>query len=192
MVYATDTGVVVIAVAVSRILQNCEVWIAFGHGNKLNFIPCHRIANKFGTDASCGLLFFSTLCQVVILFQHSLGVERKQLGYLAQYVSPRSDFRSVITCTKANTHRRFKAVGKSCCSPVSAHIPLSIVNNARKQMFTQNRRIDNIIPTLLALDQNVKRAAYQAVHIWGQSLIGTLELPPQQMWAWQRETDDAI
>ena len=33
MVDATDTGVVVIAVAVSSILQNCEVWIAFGHDN---------------------------------------------------------------------------------------------------------------------------------------------------------------
>ena len=57
MVHATDTGVVVIAVAVSSILKNCEVWIAFGHGNELRYIPCHRIANKLGTDASCGLLF---------------------------------------------------------------------------------------------------------------------------------------
>ena len=110
---------------------------------------------------------------------------------MAQYVSPRSDFRSVITCTKANIHRRFKAVGKSCCSPVSAHILLSIVNDTRKLMFTQNPRIDNILPTLHALEENVKRAAYQAVNIWGQSLIGTPELPPPHMWAWQRETDDA-
>ena len=58
MSHATDTGVVIIAVAVSSILQNCEVLIAFGHGNKLRYIPCHRIANKLGTDAYCGLLFF--------------------------------------------------------------------------------------------------------------------------------------
>ena len=108
-----------------------------------------------------------------------------------QYVSSRSYFRSVITCTKANIHRGFKSVGKSCCSPVPAHTPLSRVNDARKLMFTQNRRIDNILPTLLALDQNVKRAAYQAGHIWGQSHIGAPELPPPHMWAGQRETDDA-
>ena len=60
---------------------------------------------------------FSTLCHDVILFQHSVGLERKQL---VQHVSSRSYFRSVITCTKANIHRRFKAVGKSCCSPVPA------------------------------------------------------------------------
>ena len=58
MVHATATGVVVIAVAVSSILQKCEVWIEFGHGNKLRCITCHRIANKLRTDASCGLLFF--------------------------------------------------------------------------------------------------------------------------------------
>ena len=45
-------------------------------------------------------------------------------------------------------------------------------------MFTQNPRIDNILPTLHALDQTVKRAAYQAGHIWGQSHIGTPELLP--------------
>ena len=38
--------------------------------------------------------------------------------------------------------------------------PFSRVNDARKLMFTQNRRIDNILPTILALDQNVKRAAH--------------------------------
>ena len=157
MVDATDTGVVVIEVAVSSILQNCEVWIAFGHDNKLRYIPCHRIANKLGTDASSGLLFFHAMsgCDTVSAFR---GVGKKTAR--VQYVSSRSYFRSVITCTKANIHRRFKAVGKSCCSPVPAHTPLSRVNDARKLMFTQNRRIDNILPTLLALDQNVKRAAY--------------------------------
>ena len=71
MVHATDTGVVVIAVAVSSILQNFEVWIAFGHGNNLRYIPCHRISNKLGTEASCGLLFFHDVsgCYTVSAFR---------------------------------------------------------------------------------------------------------------------------
>ena len=71
MTHATDTGVVVIAVSVSSISQKCEVWIAFGHGNKLRYIPCHRIANKLGTDASCGLLFFHAVsgCDTVSAFR---------------------------------------------------------------------------------------------------------------------------
>ena len=71
MAHATDTGMVVIAVAVSSISQNCEVWITFGHGNRLRYIPCHRIANKLGTDASCGLLFFHAVsgCDTVSAFR---------------------------------------------------------------------------------------------------------------------------
>ena len=58
-------------------------------------------------------------------------------------------------------------------------------------MFTQNQRIDNILPTLHALEQRVKRAAYQTGYIWGHSLISNPELPPPHMWGWQRETYDA-
>ena len=75
MAHTTDTGVVVIAVAASSILQNFKVWIAFRHGNELRYIPCHRIPNMHLADFS-----FSTLCQDVILFQHFVGLERKQLG----------------------------------------------------------------------------------------------------------------
>ena len=47
-----------------------KFWIAFGHGNKLRYIPCHLIANKLGTDASSGLLFFHAVsgCDTVSAF----------------------------------------------------------------------------------------------------------------------------
>ena len=54
-------------------------------------------------------------------------------------------------------------------------------------MLTENKRIDNILPTLHALEQNVKRSAYQAGHILVHSLIGYPGLPLPHMWVWQRE-----
>ena len=39
MIHATDTDVVVLAIAVSSVLQDCEIWAACGHGSKLHFIP---------------------------------------------------------------------------------------------------------------------------------------------------------
>ena len=54
---------------------------------------------------------------------------------------------------------------------------LSRVNEARKQLFAQNRNMESIPPTLRALEQHVKRAVYQAGHIWGQSLIGEPDVP---------------
>ena len=83
-IYNFNTAVVVIEVAVSSILQICEVWIAFGHSNKIRYIPCHRIANKLGTDASCGLLFFHTVSGC----QHCVGLERKQLGLFGAVCLP--------------------------------------------------------------------------------------------------------
>ena len=46
IIHATDSVVVVLAIAVSIVLQHCEIWVAFGHGSKLRFIPCHLIAAK--------------------------------------------------------------------------------------------------------------------------------------------------
>ena len=54
---------------------------------------------------------------------------------------------------------------------------LSHENEARKQLFAQNRKMEYIPPTLHALEQHAKRAVYQTGHIWGHSLIGEPEVP---------------
>ena len=64
---------------------------------------------------------------------------------------------------------------------------LSHVNEARKQLFAQNRKMENIPPTLHALEQHVKRAVYQAGHILGQSLIGEPEKFHRQIHGVRRE-----
>ena len=45
------------------------------------------------------------------------------------------------------------------------------VNEARLNLFTHNRKMDNIPPTFHALDQHLKRVVYQAGQIWGQCLV---------------------
>ncbi len=68
---------------------------------------------------------------------------------------------------------------------------LSHVNEAWKQLFAQNRKMENSPPTWHALEQHVTRAVYQAGHIWGQSLIGEPEVPSPDSWGWKRMTDDS-
>ena len=64
---------------------------------------------------------------------------------------------------------------------------LSLVNEARKQLFAfSNRKIENILPTL-----HVKRAFYQAGHIWGQSLIEEPQVPSPDVWGGERVTEDS-
>ena len=74
MIHATDTDVVVLAIAVSSVLQDCEIWVAFDHGSKLRFIPCHLIAAKLGNAGSWGLLLIHALsgCDTVSAF-HRIG-----------------------------------------------------------------------------------------------------------------------
>ena len=68
---------------------------------------------------------------------------------------------------------------------------LSSVNSARKHMFTQNRKMDNIPPSYAALEQHVRRAAYQAGHISGQSLVADPVVPPPEQWGWKRVDDSS-
>ena len=160
MVDTTDTGVVVIAVAVSSILQNSEVWIAFEHDNKLRCIPCHQIANKLGTNASSGLLFFHAVsgCDTVSAFR---GVGKKTARAIWCSMSHLDHiFARLSHAPKQIFTEDLKQLGRVVVLLYQRTPPLSRVNDARKLMFTTNRRIDNILPTLLALDQNVKRVAY--------------------------------
>ena len=68
---------------------------------------------------------------------------------------------------------------------------LKKVNEARKQLFAQgNRQLENIPPTKEALRQHVKRAVFQAGHIWGQSKKANPELPSPADWGWTKHGDD--
>lgn len=50
--------------------------------------------------------------------------------------------------------------------------PLSTVNEARKHLFAHgHRQLENTPPTSAALLQRIICVAYQAGHIWGQTLV---------------------
>ena len=69
--------------------------------------------------------------------------------------------------------------------------PLKKVNEARKQLFAHgNRKVENIPPTKEALRQHVKRAVFQAGHIWGQSQIAKPEIPSPADWGWVKSEDN--
>ena len=70
LVIATDTDVAVIAYAVVQKLDR-ELWIAFGHGVKLRFIPCHLLSSRPGPLTSEGLLYLHALtgCDITSAFR---------------------------------------------------------------------------------------------------------------------------
>ena len=57
-------------------------------------------------------------------------------------------------------------------------------------MFSQGTRsIESIPPTQAALAQHVRRAAYQAGHVWGRTLDPIQELPSAAEWGWHLSSD---
>ena len=50
MIHATDIDVVVFTIAVSSVLQDCEIRVAFGHGSRLRYIHS-LIPAELGNDA---------------------------------------------------------------------------------------------------------------------------------------------
>lgn len=192
LIQATDTDVVVIAIAVSSILQNCENWVAFCHGNNLRYIPCHLLSAGLGTDASKGLLFFHALtgCDQCSAF-HGIGKKTAwkvlnsmpQLNPLFAYLSntPNS-----ISSDQLDQIQRFIVLLYQRTSE------LENVNDLRKQLFCQNRSIENIPPTKNALEQHVKRSVYLAGFIWGQALTGNPTLPSPEVWGWKRNEKDSL
>ena len=63
------------------------------------------------------------------------------------------------------------------------------INKARKKIFAKKNNVQLIPPTKAALEEHVKRAAYQGGHVWGQTLLPTPELPPPSSWGWIKKDE---
>ena len=57
MLHATDTDVLVLAIVTVMRMEDCELWLAFGHGANFRYIASHVIASEIGNDYCRGLPF---------------------------------------------------------------------------------------------------------------------------------------
>ena len=75
----------------------------------------------------------------------------------------------------------------------SQNEPHQEVNIARASMFSQGTRgIEGIPTTQAALEQHIKRAAFQAGHVWGCTLDPIRERPSAAEWGWHLSSDGWI
>ena len=135
------------------VLRDCEMWVAFVHGAKLRFIPCHLIAAKLG---NAGSLHALSGCDTVSAF-HGIGKKTAwsvwcSMPHLATVFSRLARAPSQVSPDDLNEIERYVVLLYQRTSA------LSHVNEARKQLFAQNRKMENIPPTLHAHEQRVKRA----------------------------------
>ena len=98
----------------------------------------------------------------------------------------------MLVRSKPDTHDDMAPVERYVVLVYQRTSALSHVNEARKHISAfRNRILENIPPTLYALEQNVKRAVYQAGHIWRRSLSGELQVPSPDVCGWERVSDDS-
>ena len=190
MIRTVDTDVVVLAIANFYKISVSELWIAFGTGKQLRYIPVHTIAHIMMPLALEGLPFFHAVtgCDTVSVFSG----KGKKGAYEAWKSFPQvsASFGHLSARPDSISGADFEMTGKFVVLLYSRSCPASSINEVRQLLFSQGTRtLENIPPTEDALLQHVKRAAYQADFIWGQSLENIQQLPNLSDWGWQQIDD---
>ena len=64
-------------------------------------------------------------------------------------------------------------------------------DQCRKHLFSSKGKLLEVSPPIKGLlEQHIKKAAYQAGHIWGQSFIRVPEVVSPDDWGWEKDPND--
>ncbi|KAJ8372700.1 hypothetical protein AAFF_G00277690 [Aldrovandia affinis] len=192
MVKASDTDVVIIAVSVLQALQELglqQLWVAFGQGQHLRWVPVHDLCCTLA-EKSKGMLFFHafTGCDVVSAFRGKGKKSAWQTWDVCDEASgvfsKLSQYPPVVDDEDLKTLEKFVVMMYDRSSTAEG------VDDARLDMFARKQRpYEAIPPTRSALKQHVKRAAYQAGCIWSQSTVRQPETQTPANWGWTKKGD---
>ena len=188
MIRTVDTDVVVIAISAFQDLEVTELWVAFGTGKHLRYVPVHIIANAMGKEKSRALLAFHafTGCDQTSSF-NGIG-KKKAWDAWSVYEEITEPFMKLSTDpSPPDVSDAFPAIERFTVLMYDRTSECTTVNSARKDLFTRKGRdIDTIPPTADALLQHTKRAVLQAGFCWGKSLEKSPHLPLPSEWGWEK------
>ena len=190
LVRTVDTDVVVLAIATTSKIDIQELWIAFGTGQHLRYIPVHEIAAALGPDRSEALPMFHayTGCDTVSSFatkgkKSAWDTWRSHENVTATLLSL-SRGPAEVTDEDIAMLERFTILLYDRTSS------LENIDDARQELFTKKGwPMEAIPPTKAALEEHVKRTAYQGGHVWGQTLLPAPELSPPSSWGWTQDQE---
>ena len=166
------------------------MWLAFGQGHNLDWIPVHELASLLTPVTVRGILFFHafTGCDAVSAFR---GKGKKSAWQTWDVCPEVSGVFGKLSCYPAAVHNDdIKVLEKFVVAMYDRSSSAEAVNDARLEMFARKQRpYDAIPPTRAALVQHIKRAVYQAASIWSQALVcqPTVESPAD--WGWKKDGD---
>ena len=185
MIRTVDTDIVVLCVSSVTKLDVEELWISFGMGKHLRYIPAHAIAMSLSPSMCTGLPFFHVVtgCNTVSAFcGHG---KKTAFDTWKSFPAVTRVFRKLSTNPQALSDEDMEELERFVILLYSCACPLKRVSEARQSLFAQSSRtLENIPPSQAALTEHIKRATFQAGFIWGQAL-----LPCPGDWGWSQNDD---
>jgi hypothetical protein len=188
LVVITNTDVVVLAISMFAKLD--KLWIAFGKGKDLRWIPIHEISNALGPRALClPFVHAFTSCDTVSAFR---GKGKRTAWQVWEIFDDATDTFFRLSQTPAVIDDQdmefIEAFVVIMYDRTTTTFP---VNKARLEMLARKQRqYDAIPPTRAALLEHTKREAYQGGNVWGQSLNFSQDLPSPEDWGWKIGTEE--
>ena len=192
LIKTVDSDVVVIAVGMIKRVQGIlELWIEFGVGKHLKYIPVHELANSLGPQVSTAFLFFhafsgsDTTSSFNGKGKKSFHGAWKRMPQLTPVFERIASSQGEIRKEDHDLLEHF--VVALYCSTFDGNQ----VNGARRYLFTRGKALENIPPTAAALHEHVKRSALQA-RKWYHCLEATRVEQDPEDWGWMKEGNDYI
>lgn len=187
MIRTVDTDIVILCISNVTKLDVEELWVAFGVGKHLRYIPAHTTAISLSANICTGLPFFHAItgCDTVSFFCG----RGKKTAYETWKAFPAVTpvFCKLATNPQTVSDQDMAELERFVVLLYSRTCPNSRVNDARQTLFAQSSRtLENIPPSQAALAEHMKRTTFQAGFIWGQALVPIPVLPSPCEWGWTR------
>ena len=170
-------------------LENTEIWVAFGTGKHLRYIPAHDIAKELGYEKALSLPMFHAFpgCSTVSSFA---GREKKTAFDIWKSFNKITPVFSTLMTDPSE-------LNDDCMSVLEAFIVLlydrtcteTTVNLARKHIFPPKADLwTTYHHQMQPCSSTQKRAVYQGGYVWGQALVRCPFIPSPETNGWQKTT----
>ena len=185
-----DTDVVVLAIFCYQQLNVNELWIHFGVGKNVRLLPVHAISKTLGPK----------MCQAMPIFHALTGCDTVSSFFGKGKRSAWEAWKSYPAVTDA-FNNLYSATEHSGIDPSTVRVlerfivvmydrtsECTDLDAARKFLFTKKTKsLDSLPPTSAAFVQHLKRAVYQAVLCWSNSLKRNVESHDPSHWGWSKD-----
>ena len=170
MIRTVDTDLVILVISMFEDLGLEQLWLDFGSGKQRMFLPIHEM--HLEEIKRLGLCFFFcfTGCDQVSFFAH---VSKKTAWKIWELFPGVSEAFASLSDqpTEAAIEKAMSVLERFVILLYHRTSNCLVVNECRRELFSNGRSCDNIPPTYAALLQHVRIAAFIAGHVWANSLI---------------------